>query len=818
MNSLKSLIQRNKALTRSTVSNLKLMLVLCLAFFASLVGGSNASATFGQVPIRSDPPVRLHAPWSEYESADNEVPGTRYPDTYCTKQANQTWPQTNCDVNGHPSQGLWGAVDLFLTRRFGDPGNRGGWEVRAAHDGEASFDRSGGESKLVVRVTDTKLGLQTGYNHVLFAEAHGTSRPVKAGDLLAVVHPDGKHLMFWVKKNGKNVDVRDIELDGQRLTVESNPCPNYNTSGCPPGIGNRFDVTFKLITAQAGLTQALTGATNEANDQFGHALATGDFNGDGRADLAIGVPGEDYSNATDAGIVAVFYGSGSPNGLGPISQWERLGQADAQRSIDNGDQFGSALAVGDFNGDGKGDLAVGVPGEDYNGAADAGIVIIFYGSANGLRPVSHWEAIGQGSANRDIKSGDNFGAALAAGDFNGDGKDDLAVGVPGEDYNNATDAGIVVIFYGSGNGLLPVSHWEALGQGNAGGRDVKSGDRFGSSLAVGNFNGDQQSGRPLMDLAIGVSGEDYSNATDAGIVIVFYGSGNGLLPVSHWEALGQGNAGGADVKSGDRFGSSLAAGDFNGNGKDDLAIGVPGEDHDGATDAGIVTVFYGASHGLIEPVTRWERLGQKRVGGANESGDQFGFALTTGDFDGDGKDDLAVGTPFEDIGSKANAGAVYIFYGSAGGLPQAAASTSAALYPIPTFKAFDDHVPEPIQQMISLQAPWPAGLARYPQTYNGHVDNCGTWCAVDFYTHPNRNDATGGWAVLAAHDGTAEYQDGSCGGRRLVYVTNLALGIRTRYVHVRFPSGVNVGDVKTVKAGDVIAYARNENELDTCQN
>jgi hypothetical protein len=90
----------------------------------------------------------------------------------------------------------------------------------------------------------------------------------------------------------------------------------------------------------------------------------------------------------------------------------------------------------------------------------------------------------------------------------------------------------------------------------------------------------------------------------------------------------------------DRFGSALAAGDFNGNGKADLAVGMPGENFGGATDAGIVVVLYGSTNGLLP--ASWERLGQQRVGGLDESGDQFGLALAAGDFDNDGKDDLAV--------------------------------------------------------------------------------------------------------------------------------------------------------------------------------
>src|SRR5262245_4107910 len=107
--------------------------------------------------------------------------------------------------------------------------------------------------------------------------------------------------------------------------------------------------------------------------------------------------------------------------------------------------------AGDFNGDGFDDIAVGVPYEDIGSAEDAGAVQVFKGSPTGLMPGKFWN---EDTANvRDTAERyDNFGAATASADFNGDGFDDLAVGVPRE-YCSDIDCGAVHIFYGQSNGL-----------------------------------------------------------------------------------------------------------------------------------------------------------------------------------------------------------------------------------------------------------------------------------------------------------------------------------------------------------------------------
>jgi len=109
---------------------------------------------------------------------------------------------------------------------------------------------------------------------------------------------------------------------------------------------------------------------------------------------------------------------------------------------EEGDQFGCALASGDFNGDNAADLAVGVPYEDVRTTSNAGLVNVLYGSHDGLSAVGNqfWNQGSPGIAGSP-EAYDRFGRALAAGDFNGDGFDDLAIGVPGESIGTTKKSG-----------------------------------------------------------------------------------------------------------------------------------------------------------------------------------------------------------------------------------------------------------------------------------------------------------------------------------------------------------------------------------------
>ena len=388
-----------------------------------------------------------------------------------------------------------------------------------------------------------------------------------------------------------------------------------------------------------------------------------DFNGDLHDDAVIGVPGEDVGLIEGAGGLTVLYSR--PSGLtAEGSKTWTQNSLGVTNEAEAGDEFGAAVACGDFDGDGVDDLAVGVPGEDLGLAVDAGAVAVFYGSFAGLQPGGidffHQDLAG---VVQIAETGDRFGQALAAADYNDDGFVDLAVGVPGETLGSAESAGSVAVIYGSLAGLATAGN-VAISQSTSGVPGATEGDdRFGAALAAGDFDGDGD-----QDLAVGTEGEDIGAKVDAGAVTVLVGGTGGLTGVRSY-ALHQSLAGISGVaEAGDRFGASLAAGDFDGDGDDDLAIGVPGEALGAIDDAGVIVVVYGHGAGLDPTDSRAFHQDSPGVLGLAEAGDLFGAALAVGDFDSDGHDDLAIGIPGEDIGAIVDAGAAGVLFGRASGL------------------------------------------------------------------------------------------------------------------------------------------------------
>jgi hypothetical protein len=398
-------------------------------------------------------------------------------------------------------------------------------------------------------------------------------------------------------------------------------------------------------------TPMLTIPGSYAQERYGSALVAADLYLNGRSELVVGAPGW----SSGRGRIEVLQFSTTTWDPLVLSSRASYTQGSVAPRIEGdpeiNDGFGTALAVGNFDGDIYLDLAVGVPEDRVGTIANAGAVNILYGGAGGLGVRNTlWH---QNKTAGAPELHDHFGFSLVAGDFNHDLRDDLAVGVPSEDISYP-DQGVVNVIWGRTGGftanndvmVTPLNIPETTrGQ-------------FGLSVAAGDFNRDL-----YMDLAIGAPDGNFPLPSAAGYVTIRFGSASGLgatfLQFQEADA----------IESGDQFGWSLSAEDFNGDDYEDLIVGVPGEDVGTIANAGAVNVVFGAP-GFALGTVQFIHQNTSQVPGAAEASDSFGRAVTVGDFNGDLLHDVAIGIPNEDFSSDtaANHGAVQILKGTSTGL------------------------------------------------------------------------------------------------------------------------------------------------------
>ncbi|MFN0124480.1 MAG: Ig-like domain-containing protein [Blastocatellia bacterium] len=334
---------------------------------------------------------------------------------------------------------------------------------------------------------------------------------------------------------------------------------------------------------------------------------------------------------------------------------------------DSGDALGSSIAVGDLDGDGVADLAMGAP--FANGAGfDHGRVYIFFGRLqNGIIDLQFT------NANLTLtgeNAGDWFGASLAIADVNGNGIGDLLIGAPGADFIDASgktraDCGKAYVVSGKpaagASGIAQVASFTVAGANAA--------DQLGFSVAAGPVLAKTGAATmivsaPLYDQIDPIptlAPEQTADTPDAGRVYLFAG-GAGLTGIHDLSAKAAtfSVTGTANMS---RAGWSLATGDVNGDGFADLAIGAPFSEL--RSQRGLAYLVYGNAN-LAGDRAFGSFQTDLRVLGRNGS-DLMGYAMSIGDLNNDGFGDLILGAPGGDgFGDQSpNSGEVYVTYGRA---------------------------------------------------------------------------------------------------------------------------------------------------------
>lgn len=285
--------------------------------------------------------------------------------------------------------------------------------------------------------------------------------------------------------------------------------------------------------------------------------------------------------------------------------------------------FGFSQAVGDFNGDGIDDLVVGAPNNDNSGE-DRGAAFIFLGPFD--------NDLDTGDANGSYigeEEYDRAGFALASGDLNGDGYDDIVVGAPGNDDNLPNSGQVYVIF-----GRSTFTTQNSLSEANGSFIGKDNSDRTGMSLACGDVNGDGYD-----DVIIGTPREDGDDGANSGAVYIVHGkSGNWNMEKTLYNA----DASYVGTALGQQVGVNITCGDVNGDGMSDILIGAPYHTRS-EVEEGMVYVAFGRTSSW-KLNTRVNTLNASFLGGT--AGAHLGWSLSAGfDADGDELGDILIGAP-----------------------------------------------------------------------------------------------------------------------------------------------------------------------------
>jgi hypothetical protein len=358
---------------------------------------------------------------------------------------------------------------------------------------------------------------------------------------------------------------------------------------------------------------------NQADASFGHSVASaGDVNGDGYSDLIVGAFLYDTLNP-NTGRAAIYHGAAT--GINTTA-------ATFLQNFQNPANFGFSVAsAGDINGDGYGDVVVGIP---FSNVANptAGAADVYYGSSTGIQTTFATNLYGPTQFGQ-------FGfSAASAGDVNGDGYSDLIVGA----WQRNNETGASYVYHGSAKGA------DAIADASRESHQVNA--QMGISVSsAGDVNGDGYG-----DVIVGAYLYD-NGQNDEGAAFVYHGSATGIAAFA---TLLECNIAGAN------FGHSVStAGDVNGDGYGDVVVGAYNYTN-GQTNEGAIFIYHGSASGINTTAAALFDI--------NQAFANFGVSVAcAGDVDGDGYSDVIAGARLYDLGQN-DEGAVLVFHGSASGL------------------------------------------------------------------------------------------------------------------------------------------------------
>jgi len=395
------------------------------------------------------------------------------------------------------------------------------------------------------------------------------------------------------------------------------------------------------------------GPTVASLTNYGQDIDTiGDLDGDGNNEIVVGMPSDGTGFTAGNVFIHFLRDDGTARKTTYIKRYVKNAPTFA-----TGDDFGTSVAgIGDLDGDGVPDIAVGAVGDD-TGASAAGAVYIIYLNEDGS--IKSTVELNSSTTNgaTGLLASDNYGSSVAnIGDLNDDGVNDLAVGAQLDDTNGSSSGSWYIHFMNTDGS---VDSTVKIHGTTTNGAAIDTGDQYGSSIAgLGDLNLDG-----VEDIAVGAPNRTGGTFLGGAIYIHFMNTDGSMDSTA---LINEDTANGPVFDSNDEWGESISLiGDLNNDGVKEIAVGaerggLTTPDCGGVSECGAVNIMFMNTNGTIDSTV--EITGNTANGPTLTASGDYGSGIADlGDLDGDGVEDIAVGAPLEDL-PISGSGAVFFHY------------------------------------------------------------------------------------------------------------------------------------------------------------